>query len=445
MKKTVCIILSLVLFIGIFSTTGLAAGGKVSVPTPISSDDAQVKWIQRFGTSYLDAPSSVTIAGDYLMIMSQKSLLKIDRSSGKTVASAQMTDVPGFTYVPVCYSNGVVYCPLDNATIQAFDVNTMKSLWVYHDSLGGQSLTPIVEENGKIYTGFWNDEDKNASFVCIDTKDENPSNSTEEKNADWTYKSLGGFYRTECKIIGDYLYVGCDDGTIYSDKASKVLSLNKKTGKLSDYVDTIGDIRSGVTESSGNLFFVSKAGYLYSVGASGGKFNKSSLKKLSLGGSATSTPLINNGRIYVGVRANTISSGYVKVIDEKSLKVIYSADVRGYAQSDFLLSDYYEKDTGKVYIYLTYNYPPGGMCALVDSSGQTVADVRDIYVPDSSQSAYCISPVVADKDGTLYFKNDSGNIFAISKKQKKEPKKSFFRRIIEWIVSVFQKIKNLFS
>ena len=85
------------------------------------------------------------------------------------------------------------------------------------------------------------------------------------------------------------------------------------------------------------------------------------------------------------------------------------------------------------------------MCVLADSQGQIAADVRDIYVPDSSQSAYCISPVVSDQDGTLYFKNDSGHIFAIAKKKASEPKKSLFRRIIEWIISVFRKIKNLFT
>lgn len=449
MKRTVCILLALTLLLGVFSQTVFAVGSVVGYPTPISSDDAQVKWIEKFGTSYLDAPSSVTVAGDYLLIMSKTSLLKIERSSGKTVASAAMADDPGFTYVPVCYSDGVVYCPLNNATIQAFDVKTMKSLWIYHDVLGGQSLTPIVVENGKLYTGFWNDEDKYANFICLDVKDENTKNDSEEKSPDWTFKSLGGFYRTECKIIGNCLYVGSDDGTVYSDKASKVFSLDKSTGTKVDSLDTVGDIRSGISESSGKLFFVSKAGYLYSVTVSNGKFNKSSLKKLALGGSSTSTPLIYGGRVYVGVQGARISSGYIKVVDEKNLTVIYSAETKGYPQSDFLLSNKYESETGNVYVYFTYNCPPGGMCALVDSAGQTQAQLFDVYVPDSSQSGYCISPVVADSDGTLYFKNDSGHIFAIEKKQQQQPqqpeKQSFFKRVIEWIRSVLQKIKNLFT
>ena len=450
MKKNICLILTIVLLLSVFSQGVCAVESTVDLETPTSSENSHLKWVEKFGTSYLDAPSSVAVAGDYLMIMRNTSLLKVERSSGKTVATATMADDPGFTYVPVCCSGGVAYCPLNNATIQAFDIKTMKSLWIYHDSLGGQSLTPIVVENGKLYTGFWNDEDKNANFVCLDVKDENTKNDSEEKSPDWTFKSLGGFYRTECKIIGDYLYVGSDDGTIYSDKASKVFSLNKSTGAKVDSLDTVGDIRSGISESSGNLFFVSKAGYLYSVNvSSNGKFNKSSLKKLALGGSSTSTPLIYGGKVYVGVQGSSISSGYIKVVDEKKLTVIYSAETKGYPQSNFLLSNRYENETGNVYIFFTYNAPPGGMCALVDSAGQTQAQLFDVYVPDSSQSGYCISPVVADSDGTLYFKNDSGHIFAIEKKQQQQPqqpeKKSFFKRVIEWIKSVFQKIKELFT
>lgn len=447
MKRIICFLLTVSILLTAFSLGASAAENVVGFATPVGEDDSELKWAQRFGTSYLDAPSSVTVAGDYLMIMSKNSLLKIDRSTGETVAAATMADNPGFTYVPVCYCNGVAYCPLDNATVQAFDVKTMKSLWVYHDSLGGQSLTPIVVENGKLYTGFWNDEDKNANFVCLDVKDENAKNDIEEKSPEWTFKSLGGFYRTECKIIGDYLYVGSDDGTVYSDRSSKVYSLNKSTGEQIDSLDTVGDIRSGISESSGNLFFVSKAGYLYSVGvSSNGTFNKSTLKKLALGGSSTSTPLIYGGKVYVGVQGSKISSGYVKVVDEKTLTVIYSAEAKGYPQSNFLLSNAYENETGKVYIYFTYNAPPGGMCALVDSAGQTQARLFDVCIPDSSQSGYCISPVVASEDGTLYFKNDSGYIFAIEKKQQQQPEnKSFFRRVIEWIVSVFRKIKEWFT
>ena len=446
MKKIICFILSIALLLGAFSQGAYAVEYKVDLKTPTSSDEAEAKWTQKFGSSYLDAPSSVAVAGDYLMIMSKSSLLKVDRSNGKTVASAKMVNDPGFTYVPVCCSGGVAYCPLDDATIQAFDIKTMKSLWVYHDSLGGQSLTPITVEKGKLYTGFWNDEDKYANFVCLDVKDENTKSESEEKSPDWTFKSLGGFYRTECKIIGDYLYVGSDDGTVYSDKSSKVYSLNKSNGKQADSLDTTGDIRSGISEDSGNIFFVTKAGYLYSVGVSNGKFNKSSLKKLALGGSSTSTPLIYGGRIYVGVQGARLSAGYIKVIDEKTLKVIYSAEANGYPQSNFLISTGYEKDEGKIYVYFTYNCPPGGMSVLVDSANQKQAELHDVFTPDSSCSGYCISPVVADDDGTLYFKHDSGCIFAVAKKQSRDQtSKSLFRRIIEWIVSVYQMIRRLFA
>ena len=38
-----------------------------------------------------------------------------------------------------------------------------------------------------------------------------------------------------------------------------------------------------------------------------------------------------------------------------------------------------------------------------------------VYTPDSDKQQFCISPIVADKQGTLYYKNDSCHLFAVEK------------------------------
>lgn len=438
-KRFLCTVLCAILLISpvqAFAKTFVSDSQIVSVNTPTS--ETELKWSVKLGELYKDSPSTQIVVDDTVIVMSGKKLLKLDAETGKTVKSAEMVDTPSFGYTSPLYIDGVIYCPLDNAKIQAFNCKTMKSMWVYSDPLGGQSLTPITYSDGYIYTGFWNSEELDANYVCINVKDENTKQTHEEKDAVWSYKSKGGFYWAGCAVIGSNVIFGGDDGTIYPDKASKLVSLNKVNGKLVDTLPIIGDQRSSITYSAGKLYFTTKAEYLYSVAVnSNGVFNDSAVKRLSLGGASTSTPLIYNNRLYVGVQGSGFGKGYLKVIDAGNLSVIYSAQTKGYPQGKLLLSDAYLSDTGKVNIYLTYNAAPGGISMFTDSVGQTQAESCEIFTPAGEMSNYCISSIVCDENGTLFYKNDSGYIFAVGEKKEDV---SFFQRIINAIVNFFKRL-----
>lgn len=441
LKKFLCTIFCFLLIISpinIYAATYVSDSQIISAKTPLSADDTNLIWSSKLGTSYKNAPSTQIVVGDTLIVMSGKTLLKLNVKNGKVIKSANMVETPSYSYTSPTYADGVIYCPLDNAKIQAFDYKTMKSLWIYSDPLGGQSLTPITYDNGYIYTGFWNNEDMKANYVCINTIDEDRKSDHENKQAAWTYTNLGGFYWAGCTIVGNNVFFGCDDGTVYANKNSKVISLNKNSGKLNDSIAIIGDQRSSMTYQNGKLYFTTKAGYLYGVQIdSAGKFIDSSLKRLSLGGASTSTPVIYNGRIYLGVQGSGFGTGYFKVIDANKFSVIYSSTTKGYPQGRFLVSDAYFKDTGKVYIYITYNNTPGGLTMFTDSVGQTKAIQQELFTPSGDMSNYCISSIVADESGNLFYKNDSGYIFALGKKSENV---SFFQKIINSIISFFKKI-----
>lgn len=406
-----------------------------SSETPISSEDAKLLWSKQFGTSYKNAPSTLTVVDETIIVMSGNTLYKISSKSGKIIKKAEMTDVPNYGYTAPIYAEGVIYCPLDNGTIQAFNYKTLKSMWIYRDKLGGQSLSQIKYSDGCIYTGFWNDEDAYANFVCIDAKDENTNNTTEEKVAKWIYKSLGGFYWSGCEFSGNCVVVGTDDGTLYSNKSSRVLSINKSNGKLYDSVSITGDQRSGITINGNTAYFVTKAGLLYSVKISNGKFDSKSMKKLSLGGASTSTPVIYNNRLYVGVQGKTAKDGTLKVIDTTKLSIIYSAPANGYPQNAVLVSDAYYNETGKLYIYSTYNSPPGGITVYTDSKNQTKAIKSELFIPDIDKSDYCVSDIVCDENGTLFYKNDSGYVMAIGNANTES--ENFFIRFLKLIIEFF--------
>ena len=66
-------------------------------------------------------------------------------------------------------------------------------------------------------------------------------------------------------------------------------------------------------------------------------------------------------------------------------------------------------------MYFTYNvYLREESSFLSDEPGQTEGKAEDLFVPEKKQQQYCISTICADSDGTLYYKNDSGYLMAIS-------------------------------
>ena len=407
------------------------AVGVTSGPTPVSAETTRVKWSVRFGTSYRDAPSVPADADGYLAVMMGKRLLKVSTADGSIVSEAGMSASPGLGYVAPTFQDGIVYCPLLGAVVEAFDFSSMTKLWSYTDALGGQSLTSVVYSDGLVFTGFWNNDDETAAYVCLDAL-------TGELK--WRIERGGGFYWAACAPIGDYVVFGGDDGTVYDDRQSEILAVKKSTGEISDSKTVTGDVRSAVTynDANGRVYFVTKAGYLYSASFRDGKL--SDLKEMYLGGASTATPVIYNGRVYVGVQSSA-RQGKIAVIDSETLHIIYTADMPGYPQNCVLLSSFYG-DTA--YIYTTYNAPPGGIMMMTDAAGQTVPSVSALFTPSDSQVNYSISPIIADSDGTLYYKNDSGYIFALENTSETDAARGILEKLYRLLLTILRFFNNIF-
>lgn len=86
----------------------------------------------------------------------------------------------------------MVFVGLSGGKVQVFDAKTLESLWVYTDDLGGQPNSTITYKDGYVYTGFWNNETKDANYVCLSVADEDPEDGFEEKTASWTHTQAGG-------------------------------------------------------------------------------------------------------------------------------------------------------------------------------------------------------------------------------------------------------------
>lgn len=408
-------------------------------PLPTKASDAALLWATKSGIGFdSKAVGSPILVDGYLYYNQEKTINKMDAVSGKKVKSGTMVNYSNFSIVPPTYADGKIFIGLAGGVIQAFDAKTLKSLWVYTDELGGQPNCPITYYDGCVYTGFWNSETRDANFVCVSVKDDDPKKTTEAKSAEWKYTSKGGYYWAGAYVCKDFVLVGTDDGCSgYTEQTSKLLSLDPKSGKLLDKIEGLNaDIRSNVSydEQTDRCYFTSKGGSFYSVKVStNGKI--SDLKEIDLGGMSTSTPAIYNGRAYIGVSGPGQFTKYnghnITVIDLNEWKIEYRAYTMGYPQTSGLV--YTGAKDGYTYVYFFENMTPGKVRYIKDKPGLT--EVIDgvvendgskdwlcapvLFTPQGAHAQYAICSPIVDEYGTIYFKNDSAHMMALGSKIKK--------------------------
>ena len=427
--------------------------GVVDVRTPITAEDTVLVWANKLGEGYSGgAVGSPIIVGGYLYTYSDTTIMKVDKETGLILKTGTMVGGSSFAINSATYAEGMIFIGLANGRVQAFNAETLESLWVYRDALGGQPNCPIAYADGYIYTGFWNSETKQANFACLSVTDEDATKTNEAKLPTWTY-THNGFYWAGAYVNSDFVLVTTDDGENgYTTGYGSILSLNPKTGKLIDSLQAtnVGDLRSSVcydTETEA-YYFTSKGGDLYQVKVNAdGTFTKGSLRRLHLDNGAdsasappmsTSTPVIANGRAYIGVSGTSQFTAYsghnITVVDLSTFSIAYSVPTMGYPQTSGLLTTAYQDKDGYNYIYFIDNFTPGKLRVIRDMPGMTEVDhsyttmetyskngeehtIETGYVlftPDGAQAQYAICSPIVDEEGNIYFKNDSAQLMRLS-------------------------------
>ncbi len=408
--------------------------------TPIAAADGMLYWAKKIGSfstgidgnaSGGSAVSSPILVGGALIVYAGNTLYRINKDTGETIQTGTMAGESSFSINSATYADGMLFVALSNGRVQAFNAETLESLWVYTDPLGGQSNCPVTVRDGYVYTGFWNGETKDANYVCLSITDEKPNEKLEAKTATWRYTKAGGFYWAGAYVSKNFMLLGTDDGeTGYTKGHGSILLMDPKTGRVLDRTDAPrGDVRSSICYADGAYYATSKGGDFIRITLSADKRSIAKVDILALengvGGTAmsTSTPVVYNGRAYVGVSGSAQFDAYsghnITVIDlSGAMSIAYRVETKGYPQTSGLLSTAYaENGNDYVYVYFFDNYTPGTMRMLRDTKGQKTADLitveerKDtayaIFTPSGAQAQYAICSPIVDENGTLYFKNDS--------------------------------------
>ena len=409
MKRAAAFLLAVLLTVSL-APAGRAAG-MTELPTPTSARGAM--FVKKMGVNYRTAPTPPLYAEGALYVASGEVLYRLDAQTGEELQRVVTAGRSMYTVVPATAAAGMLFVPLDGGIVQAFDLKTLEPRWIYRDPLGGQALCPVVFDAGRLFTGFWNGETEAANYVCLSAKDEDPARGDEEKAAVWTYSAAGGFYKVGAAFCSDWVLIGGDDGLYGSEGASRVTALSRYSGRVVSTLETKGDLRSETAycEETGGYYIVSKAGYLYRFACEPSTGKLSVRAVYEAGGGMTAAPVFWNGRLYTARQTET--GGRLLVLDAETLTLLASADLPGYPQAQMTLSTAYVGTTGEAYLYTTYNRQPGGLLMIRLSGGDPAPEVTELYTPPEGCAQYCISPISVGDDGALYYKNDSGNVFAI--------------------------------
>ena len=163
------------------------------------------------------------------------------------------------------------------------------------------------------------------------------------------------------------------------------------------------------TDGSLHEFFLGSDGSLTAV------------RSVKFGSYSTSSPVICDGRIYVGGSTpSNQKDGALFVIDLSTMEVEHEVLVpkvevehqegTGEVKGTPLVS---VAADGNTYVYFTSNALPGGVYAY--RLGDSEASI--LYLPphekDNDLWEYCLSSIACDASGNLYFFNDSGTLFKL--------------------------------
>jgi hypothetical protein len=424
----------------------LAIGTMPASSIPETMNKGELKWSLNFGSGYTNAPTPPMVHGDYVYVGVSQSLRKIDKETGIEVDRVELVDSFGYATAALTYAENVdgrnvIFAPISEGRVQVIDADNMTSLWVTETRMGHSCLARVVYDEGYIYYGTWKSESLPGMFLCYSTTDDNPNMPTEEKAPTWKVEHAGGFYWSEANVDGDYVLFGSEDGEsgylapsagadFYSClKGGDFLEAKKPTNSspVVDQETILGDIRSGVVYDSitDAYYFTSRTGTLYKKNIYfDGTFNnlEGSPRSIELGGVTTGTPLVNQGKIYLGIQGPTPfgDTGHaIIIIDGESMTKEASGPTPGFVQSEMVVTQSMEKG-GALYLYMTYNQLPGGIYVMEigEQAGKKVipsAGSGHYFTPPKAMQNYGISSLEIDEDGNLYYKNDSCNVMSIKK------------------------------
>lgn len=387
----------------------------VDAAAPRALEYVEVKWKQQYGANadYSNSVSDGILVEDYICCFSGNVLMYLDRETGEVVKSASMAARGNSSFNKPLYGAGMIFVPLNDGRVQAFHAGTLESLWVYTDTVGGNASTALRYDSGYLYAGF-----ADGNLVCLSVTDEDLDRTDEQKSAVWRKYDSGGYYRTGVYTGEKCLYACGRSGSVYC--------LDKRTGETLQSLSLpseAGAASTAVCQDGGRIYFATENGWLFSYPyGEDGRLDEEGVAVLDLGGTVYGTPLVYNGRIYVGSATKDIygvvlAPYYLNVVqlqDDGSLSLAYRMEIRGCPKGPGTLTTAYEAQEGCVYVYFTTDSASGSVYLLKDRAGAAEpVEGSGLLYQQTAVSGNGGGSVLADSQGNLYIRYESAWLYAL--------------------------------
>ena len=387
--------------------------GNTSAATsaPTSSNNAALSWKKTYGNGNY---SEILTLGDSIYFAS--SLLNADwtaqpavlhrlNAKGEETGSLQLFGAIDASACRMAYTDGVIVVPLANGRLQGISATEMKTLWVSNAiAAGDMNMSTVTAANGMVFTGTtsnWNATKGTFFGINAITGDCVWANKSED---------AGYYWAGACKV-GNVL--------VYGDNAGWLKAVDPATGKVVSQLKLSSAIRSTVVsnEAGTTAYMTTNDGTLHVLSvAIDGSLSEQNVVLDSTKALCTSTPTLFEGNLYVGGGVYG-SKGYFSVIDASTLQVKSTIEVPYYVQSTPLVAKAVD---GKTYAYFTCNgaetdenkIPTNGGGAWVYCLETNT--VTKLFEATGDMANWCTKSIVMGADGTLYWTNDSGTLFALA-------------------------------
>ena len=396
------------------TTSYVKSEGNTSVVTsaPTSSNNAALSWKKAYGNGYY---SEILTLGDSIYFASsatnadwtaQPAVLHRLNSKGEETASLQLFGTIDASACRMAYTDGVIVIPLSNGRLQGVSASEMKTLWVSGAIASGtQSISTVTASGGMVFTGTANSLDTNynattGTFFGINAITGERVWANEEANT-------GFYWSGACKVSNVLLY-GNDAGvlTAVDPATSKTVSALKLSSAIrSTVISNNAETEAYVTTNDGTLHKISVApnGSLSELGTA------------SFASKSTSTATLFQGNLFVGGCAADYT-GTLSVIDAATMQVKHSTSLPFEVKSAPLVA---KAADGNTYAYFTCNGAEGTWPNYTSGGGAWVYCLETntatkLFDATGSMANYCTKSITMGADGTLYWTNDSGTLFALA-------------------------------
>ena len=407
--------------------------GTTGADTPTIASGTGMKWQAGFlsaGMNFSKVPTPPALAGGCIYYGSRDKIYKLDRETGKVLAeSPSLPSTFGWAMMPVTFDDPedpkYVYAFLDYCRfvrLNASDLSKPKSGWF--ESEEDLSQKNMMQNNcycqyvdGRLYSGTWRGDKLTGEYFSIDAE----TGKTAWKIGN-TEQDAGGYYWTGVSAVkteegGTRVLFGGDDGYFYSVRSDAsqadfeaadngaVRRIRLDQGvrcipavdqeAMRAYVVTTDE--KGAMDSKG-------AGSLYRIDiASDGALSIG--EQNAVVGSSKNPPVLAGQNVYVAGWDKKVYAFDKDDLSSPKLTVTAPAEVKG----EMLVSE----RNGVTDIYATYNSRPGGIFCIETDPALSRHEEKVIFTP--AHMEWCISPLIADEKGVIYYKNDSGFIMAVTK------------------------------